>query len=122
MTPRRRIVDWWQTRVEPFAEDHPWVTGFLLVGILLACSGLRILIRRGAAAWLDYLAFSALLLGWVAVPVFAWTATGWYIDRRRRQVEELREKHVCLHCGYDLRATPEGCPECGKRPDDPVDG
>jgi hypothetical protein len=121
MTPRRRIVEWWQTRVEPFAEDHPWLTVILLGGILLLCSGLRVLIRRGATAWLDYLAFGAWILGWLSVPLFAWVATGWYIDRRRRQVEELREKHVCLQCGYDLRATPERCPECGKRADEPVE-
>ncbi len=37
----------------------------------------------------------------------AWLAR---LARRRRRIA----KHLCTECGYDLRATPQRCPECGK--------
>jgi hypothetical protein len=51
---------------------------------------------------------------WLSTTLFASlpiTRLALLVRRRRRGVEGH-----CTHCGYDLRATPDRCPECGRIP------
>jgi hypothetical protein len=45
----------------------------------------------------------------LALPAGRWIA----VLRRWRQLRHRQVAGLCLQCGYDLRATPGKCPECG---------
>src|SRR5438093_1166907 len=50
------------------------------------------------------------LFGWIVVAPAPVTLTIWVSIAQRRR---LSRSGTCSNCGYDLRATPGRCPECG---------
>lgn len=48
---------------------------------------------------------------WFLVALFSLVPARWMWRRRRDR--SRRRAGSCRHCGYDLRATPDRCPECG---------
>jgi hypothetical protein len=62
----------------------------------------------GMRRWNLVLPFWLLTCGFLALPL-GWSARRWR-DRRRARAG------ACSVCGYDLRATPERCTECGAVP------
>jgi uncharacterized membrane protein YdjX (TVP38/TMEM64 family) len=91
-----------------------WIEQWLEEHEFLALLGLRLL------PLMVYVAIGLVLgnrLGWLKWPLIAAAAllvVRWLI--RRQEDERIRKlvHRVCLHCGYDLRASPDRCPECGQ--------
>jgi hypothetical protein len=51
---------------------------------------------------------------WFVVAILGVLPVLWFAERRR--TAHRRASNRCTVCGYDLRATPERCPECGAFP------
>ena len=100
-------ADWY---VAPSTESQRLVPGIVRRDTLMNLSGdwRRPGPRRiGREIELAYVLPAALL----ALAPAAW---GWRQVGRRRRL--WRRNGLCIRCGYDLRATPERCPECGAVP------
>jgi len=46
------------------------------------------------------------------IQLLAWPLVGLWLWHRQNRIHR-RAANVCRRCGYDLRATPRRCPECG---------
>jgi hypothetical protein len=66
----------------------------------------------GVRLWVLQLDDGGLAMVFLLVPLIGTIAAGIALRNRWRQTRNAGLR--CSKCGYDLRATPERCPECGK--------
>ena len=124
LTFEREIADWQNGADEWRTEQH----GFQSAIAAIDYSGpVPFWVRHGfifqSGRWRDnsvgltYVSSEIGLPYWFLATLFAIPPILWAKGRIRRRRTALRIRaRCCTRCGYDLRATPDRCPECGSVP------
>lgn len=123
----------WYTNDMPSLSDQAWAMVRREPGSTGAEYGRDRFVSPGLeATWLNYRGAYAAGFGWAArrergsrmwmagVPywslvVLALAGPAWGMARARRRWRR-GQRGLCARCGYDVRETPERCPECGAAP------
>ncbi len=125
-TPSGSATQWlWSNR---YVRVERWHPPFIVVGaysgrgesnieekLLASGSGFRAIAlpdRKLQVQTWDFWQLNLIPAGFAALMLSALLAVGEWILHRRR----TRTAGRCRVCGYDLRATPDRCPECGLIP------
>lgn len=85
----------------------------LALGLAFEC------IYWGVCYWLVSLwpAINTIVVILLIAMVVRWAIVSQRRYLRERRFREYEYQGLCPYCGYDLRATPSRCPECGRRPE-----
>jgi hypothetical protein len=104
---RTRALTWGRDRppvTMSMPKPTPWGRlGFQFVSETVPLGGGSVLMVIGliAPSWF--------VVGITAIP----PSSEYLVWRRQRRARSRLERGQCVRCGYDLRETPERCPECG---------
>jgi hypothetical protein len=71
--------------------------------------------RSGSHYWFCQIT----LPGWFVALTLG--AGGFVLSRKPLRLRRAERDGLCMQCGYDLRGSPERCPECGAIPTLPAD-
>jgi len=96
----------------------PALTGSGLFGLAFEREDSAQLISPYSTATRRRIGWIAVIPSWALFLAFALAPTAWlllrWLPHRRRALR--RKQGLCQNCGYDLRASPNQCPECGLFP------
>jgi hypothetical protein len=101
-----------QRSMKQSPTGHHLLATLLGLATGLACA----IVVTGSSFSFNHTPFSA-AMSWIVLYTVA-PAVGlaiyWLV--RPRSPRPTESSGICRHCGYDLRATPDRCPECGTVP------